>query len=175
LSEWSWMDFKEGLAYSIPFSSGSKTTDLLTTGETTYIPQNPFGENTDFSTGVVVGYWLQNTLFGFLPFTTMAFVEWRVQAWLFRSLWQPYVVYESARYNYQMAEQIQAALGATEADMVKSSWMLKWGKSGDVGAGGSLPIIPTNPSGDFDMYPGLDDYQDTGEIMFDLINPFNRI
>jgi len=146
---WSWQDFKSGMVYTIPFSHGSHTTDLLTTGKTDYWlldPESPFGENSDFTAGVAAGYFLQKTLFGAIPFASMAFIEWRIQAWLFKQVWPAYFLYESARANYWLAEQIQEDLGATEADMVKSSWMLKWAKAGDVGAGGVMPVVPSFPT-----------------------------
>lgn len=149
------------MVYTIPFTGGSKTTDLLTTGETTYIPQYPFGENKDFSTGVAAGYFLQKTVFGMLPFASMAFVEWRIQAMLFKRVWPAFLLYESARYTQQAFTDVGHTIGAGPY----------WAATGDVGSGGAMPIVKADFYSD-DPY-GFAPYVEVAENVWNLLNPFD--
>jgi len=136
--------FMSGAGYSIPFYAHYHKTnviDMVTTGRVQWTPD--YWYRPEFWVGLSAGATVQSLAFPVF-YSTAWGVSWAAASWLARKTFSPLALLASATENYDMAADIQEGLGATEADFVKSSWMLKWSKSGDIGAGGSMPMVPSD-------------------------------
>ena len=134
---WLWDDFYDGVISSIPFTSGSHTTDILTTGRTDYWPTrgNPFSSQfeLDYAFGFYAGMTSQGLLF-FLG----GLAQWGMERALFRRIWAPIVLYESGRLTYEAAVRIEESSPGNQ--MVVPSVMNMWGSAGNF-SGGAMPVV----------------------------------
>ena len=127
--------------HSLPFTSGSHTTDVMTTGRTDYWPTrgNPLSSEFegDYAAGLVVGQASQG-----IGIFLLGIAQWGLERKLFQKVWPLMAIYESHRLTREAAQNIEASSPAYTA--AESSTAFYWARAGDVGAGGSMPTVPAD-------------------------------
>ena len=138
---WSWDEFSRELSreYREVTSRGPAGSRYVFTGELPSLPTFTPEGITAWAVARLTPSYTQVDL-------ALTIAEWRLYSAL--GLGPVAALAISARANFDMAMALEEEFPRSGAS---ASWTMKWSRAGDISSGGSMPILPTSQTGEFNL------------------------